>query len=88
MDVSKYLQEQAGPGEVVISGSLYDLVQDDFECVEVVELARPKEGYEHIKCYKVVKPKRPMTLFMDDELRELLEMDDFSDLLDFDDDEE
>jgi adenylate cyclase len=80
MDICKYLQEQAGAGEVVISEYTYNQVQDDFECQPVLELARPKAGYEHIKCYKVVKPKRAVIL--DPELRGLLdELGDLSDLV-------
>jgi adenylate cyclase len=79
MDICKFLQEQAGPGEVVISDYTYNRVQDNFECVPV-EISRPKAGYEDIKCYRVVKPTRAVIL--DPELRDLLdELGDLSDLV-------
>ncbi|MDQ7024888.1 MAG: adenylate/guanylate cyclase domain-containing protein [Anaerolineae bacterium] len=78
MDICKYLQEQAGAGEVAISEYTYDQVRDHFECEEILEPARPKEAYQHIKCYKVVKTKKAVIL--DPELADLkAEMADFLD---------
>jgi len=71
-DVCKYLQEQAGPGEIIISTQTYALVEDQFEC-EPSDVKRAKKGYEHINCYRVIKrkPGGP-SLFVDHELLELL----------------
>lgn len=72
-DVCKYLQEQAGPGEVVISEATMLMVEDQFECEPITDIARPKKGYEHIKCYRVVKRKKgALSSFVDDELLALL----------------
>jgi adenylate cyclase len=85
MDICKYLQEQAGAGEVVISEYTYSQVRDHFECEEVRELARPKAGYEHIRCYKVVKTLQ--AIILDPELASLKAemadlMEEFGDLSD------
>jgi len=74
-DICKYLQEQAGPGEVIISENTYELVQDVFECELQTEVVREKKGYEDIKFYKVLKRKKgsnTSSLFIDDELLDLL----------------
>jgi adenylate cyclase len=73
--VCKYLQEQAGPGEIIISQATYDLVEESFEC-EPAEVKRPKKGYENLVFYRVVKPrsggKRVISAFIDQELLDLL----------------
>jgi PAS domain S-box-containing protein len=81
-DVCKYLQEQAGPGEIIISEQTLQYVEAVYDCVPVTELNRPKAGYEHIKCYRVVKRKQGTVAptlfespFIDDELRALLAAD-------------
>ncbi len=76
VNISKYLESNAGPGEVVISGETYERVRDSFECELVTEIRRPKAGYEHIKIYRVLKRKkagRSGALMIDPELLELLE---------------
>ncbi|QPC84501.1 GAF domain-containing protein [Phototrophicus methaneseepsis] len=71
-DIAKYLQEQAGEGEIIISQAVYDEVEDVFECAPV-EARRPKPGYEDVAMYRVVKRKKATgSLFIDDELRDLL----------------
>jgi hypothetical protein len=87
MDICKYLQEQAGAGEVVISEYTYSLVREHFACEEILELARPKEGYSHIKCFKVVKTLQAIILdpelaSLRDEMADLMgELGDLSDLV-------
>jgi adenylate cyclase len=72
-DIAKYLQEQAGKGEVIISEATYQLVSHRYECEPLTELVRPKEEYKDIKCYRVVKPKKGLSSsFVDDELLSLL----------------
>ncbi|MFQ3645842.1 MAG: adenylate/guanylate cyclase domain-containing protein [Anaerolineae bacterium] len=72
-DIAKYLQEQAGKGEIIISGTTYELVKDVYECEPVTELPRPKPGYEHITCYRVLRRRKGAhSSFIDDELRALL----------------
>lgn len=74
VNISKYLEGNAGPGQVVISGSTYQLVKDTFECELVTELRRPKKGYEHIEVYRVIKRKKGASALMfDAELMELLD---------------
>ncbi|MEM9955809.1 MAG: adenylate/guanylate cyclase domain-containing protein [Chloroflexota bacterium] len=78
-DVCKYLQEQAGAGEVIISQETYMAVKDSWECERLLEIVRPKDGYEHILCYKVLKRKRgesTQSIFVDDELLALLAQED------------
>jgi adenylate cyclase len=78
-DICKYLQEQAGAGEVVISESTYEAVKHTFECEPVTEVARPKQDYEDVKMYRVVRRKKGSTtgsLFIDQELLDLLGGDD------------
>ncbi|MEO1287083.1 MAG: adenylate/guanylate cyclase domain-containing protein [Chloroflexota bacterium] len=78
-DVCKYLQEQAGAGEVIISQETYMAVKDSWECERLLEIVRPKDGYEHIVCYKVLKRKRnenTQSIFVDDELLALLAQED------------
>jgi len=76
-DVCKYLQEQAGPGEVIISEATFDLVGDTWECELLTEIVRAKKGYEDVVCYRVVKRKKGvMTALIDDELLALLAEED------------
>lgn len=75
-DVSKYLQEQAGPGQIVISQQTYDLVEHSFECERLPEPVRPKAGYEHIVMYRVLKRRKDaqvQSIFVDQELLDLLD---------------
>jgi len=73
-DIAKYLQEQAGKGEIVISGATYELVQSVYECEPMIDLPRPKPGYEHITCYRVLRRRKgAISSFIDDELRALLD---------------
>lgn len=72
-DVCKYLQEQAGPGEIIISEATRTLIADQFETELVTDLARPKAGYEHVRCYRVTKRKKGvLSSFVDEELLALL----------------
>ncbi len=76
-DVCKFLQEQAGPGEIVISGETYEWVKDQYECERITDLARPTKAYAHITCYRIVKRKaNSSSIFVDDELLALLAQDD------------
>jgi len=71
-DICKFLQEQAGPGEVIISEATMQEVEMMWE-VEPAEIRRHKSGYEHIKCYRVVKRKKgAASMFVDEELLALL----------------
>lgn len=71
-DVAKYLQEQAGPGEIIISDATYQLVKEQFECVRVTDIKRPKEDYAHVVFYQVTKRKKGLSSFVDQELLDLL----------------
>jgi len=72
-DVAKYLQEQAGRGEIIISDATYQLVKDQYECELQTEVKRPKPGYENIVFYRVIKRKKGGTsAFIDKELLDLL----------------
>ncbi|MEO1165252.1 MAG: adenylate/guanylate cyclase domain-containing protein, partial [Chloroflexota bacterium] len=76
-DVCKFLQEQAGPGEVIISQATFDLVANGWECERLDEHVRVKAGYEDVVCYRVVKRKKgTITSLIDDELLALLAEDD------------
>ena len=76
-DVCKYLQEQAGPGEVIISQATFECVSDIWECEPLTEIVREKKGYENVICYKVVKRKKgQVTALIDDELLALLAQED------------
>ncbi|MDX2077664.1 MAG: adenylate/guanylate cyclase domain-containing protein [bacterium] len=72
--ISKILESNAKPGEVIISETTYELVKDDFECERVV-LEKTK-GYPNLTHgYKVIKRKKGKntgSLFLDAELEELL----------------
>lgn len=76
-DICKFLQEQAGPGEVIISKETYQFIGDYWEC-ERAPVVREKTGYEHIECYRVVGRKKGVvtSAFIDDELLALLAEDD------------
>jgi len=75
MDDCKFLQESAGPGEIIISAETYELIEDYFEA-EPMAPKKMKPGFEHYTVvYKVGKRKKSMatsSLFIDDELRDLL----------------
>lgn len=72
-DVCKFLQEQAGAGEVIISHATFACVSDIWECELLQEVVRPKKGYEDIKCYRVINRKKgTSTALIDDELLALL----------------
>ncbi|GAB1421188.1 hypothetical protein MASR2M15_13350 [Anaerolineales bacterium] len=78
-DVCKYLQEQAGPGEIIISSSTYEMVKDTFDCELCTEVVRKKKGYEHIVFYRVKRRKagsKSHSMFVDEELLSLLRDDD------------
>jgi adenylate cyclase len=75
-DICKYLQEQAGPGEIIISEQTMQEVEMMWE-VEPAEVRRPKSGYEHIRCYRVLKRRKgAASMFVDEELLALLADDD------------
>ncbi|MEM6283368.1 MAG: GAF domain-containing protein [Chloroflexota bacterium] len=77
MEICKVLQENAGPGEVIISEKTYEYVQDMFECEEIVP--EKTKGYEIALAYRVVRRKKgTMTgpLMLDPELMALLEDND------------
>lgn len=72
-DVSKYLQEQAGAGEVIISQATFDCVSDIWHCERLTERARPNPAYDHLICYRVLNRKKgSSTALIDDELLALL----------------
>lgn len=76
-DVCKFLQEQAGPGEVIISQATFDMVCNGWECEKLDEHVRVKAGYEDVVCYRVVSRKKgTVTSLIDDELLALLAEDD------------
>jgi len=73
MDICKYLQEQADKGEIIISQATYDLVKDRYECEPGHEVRRPKEGYEDVAFYRVLRRKKGgKSLLIDQELLDLL----------------
>jgi adenylate cyclase len=77
MELSKVLQENAGPGEVIISEATYAYVEDMFECEQIVP--EKTKGYEIPIAYRVVRRKKGgMTgpLMLDPELMALLEDND------------
>lgn len=74
-DICKYLQEQAGAGEVIISQATYELVKDAFECEHKAEVVRYKEEYKDVQFYRVLRRKKGSvtgSLFVDQELLDLL----------------
>jgi PAS domain S-box-containing protein len=56
--ICKYLQEQAGPAEVIISEETYQLVKNYYECERQTEVKRYKKGYEDVVFYKVIEAKK------------------------------
>lgn len=76
-DVCKYLQEQAGAGEVIISQATFDSVSNSWECERCTEVVREKKGYEDVVFYRVVRRKKgTVSALIDDELLALLAADD------------
>lgn len=71
-DICKYLQEQAGGGEIVVSAETLELVKDLYLYAPLTEIKRPKEGYEHIQCYRIIQrrpeapPYSPFKIDLDD----------------------
>ncbi|GAB5493694.1 MAG: hypothetical protein Phog2KO_39090 [Phototrophicaceae bacterium] len=75
-DVCKYLQEQAGASEVIISQATFECVSDIWECERREDVVRSKKGYEDIVFYRVIKRKKgTSTALIDDELLALLAAD-------------
>ena len=73
MDICKYLQEQADRGEIIISQATYELVKDRYECERMHEVRRPKEGYEGLAFYRVLRRRKGgKSLLIDQELLDLL----------------
>lgn len=73
-DISKILQENAGPGEVIISEATYEQVKEMFECEQRVP-AKTKGRTDLPHVYRVVKLKRGAQtgpLMLDPELADLL----------------
>ena len=72
--ISKILESNAGPGEIIISEATYELVKDYFECEE--RTPTNTKGHDEIQTiYRVLKRKkgaRTGALFFDPELAELL----------------
>ena len=72
--ISKILESNANPGEVIISETTYELVKTDFECEHI--LLEKTKGYPNLTHgYKVIKRKKGSntgSLFLDAELEELL----------------
>ncbi len=56
--ICKYLQEQAGPAEVIISEATYELVKNYYECERQMEVKRYKKGYEDVVFYKVIEARK------------------------------
>lgn len=74
-DIAKYLQEQAGPGEIIISQATFLQIGHVYDCDVVTEIRRPKSGFENVRMYRVGKRKKNTStgsLFVDKELLELL----------------
>lgn len=72
--ISKILESNAGPGEVLISQSTYEQVKDVFECEQ--RIIENNKGRDDLKiAYKVNRRKKGVTtgaLVLDPELAELL----------------
>lgn len=72
--ISKILESNAGPGEVLISPNTYEHIKDLFECEPVVP--EKNKGREDLTlAYKVVRRKKGITtgaLVLDPEIAELL----------------
>jgi adenylate cyclase len=75
MDDCKFLQESAGPGEIIISPQTYELIKDFFEA-EAIAPKKMKPGFEHYTViYKLGKRKKSLetsSLFVDQELLDML----------------
>ena len=75
MDACKFLQESAGPGEIIISEETYQMVEEFYEC-EPMAPTKTKAGFEHFTTvYKVGRRKKgagTQSLFVDQELLDLL----------------
>jgi PAS domain S-box-containing protein len=70
--ICKYLQEQAGPGEIIISQATYEQVEEMFEC-ERAPVKREKDGYADVVFYRVLRRKKGgLSPFVDQELLDLL----------------
>lgn len=72
-DISKVLQENAGPGEIIISESTYQQVKDLFECEERVP--SKTKGADITVIYRVARRKKAANtgqLFIDEELANML----------------
>ena len=77
MEISKLLQENAGPGEIIISEQTYEIVKDAFECEEIVP--QKTKNFDINTAYKVIKRKKGAVsgpLMLDPELLALLDDDD------------
>ena len=71
--IAKYLQEQAGPGQIIISGATHALVGHLYVCAQHTEISRPKVEFEGVPMYRVIKRRKNTgSLLMDKELRELI----------------
>ncbi len=55
-DVGKFLQENAEPGEIIISAATYDLVKDHIDA-EALPARKSKAGFEHIDTIYRVLPR-------------------------------
>lgn len=77
METCKVLQENAGPGEIIISHQTHELVKNHFEC-EQIEPKKTKGHDQIATAYKVIKRKKGINtgpLLLDDELMALLNDD-------------
>lgn len=71
--ISKILESNAGPGEILISPATYEYVKDMYEFEE--RIPEKTKGYEIPVAYRVLRRKKGTTtgqLFLDPELAELL----------------
>jgi PAS domain S-box-containing protein len=79
VDVAKYLQEQAGEAEIVISEATYQLVKDNFECTLRNDIVREKKGYEEVRFYRVEGRKKGTRGPISSEFADLLaDLEDFN----------
>ncbi len=76
VEISKFMEGNAGPGQVVISQATYKQVKHAFEC-ELTPVIRPKKGFEDFTTlYRVIKKKKGAgtgPMIFDPELAELLD---------------
>jgi adenylate cyclase len=73
-DISKILQENAGPAEIIISAATYEAVKDLFDCEQTTP-KKTKGRTDIDTVYKVLRRKKGATtgaLFVDPELANLL----------------